>query len=88
VIFGGDMRNFREISQLLLDAGGAVRVADAPGLYHQTADLLQNPSRGRRMGRQAAAVLNANKGAVTRTVAAVKRLCPPAGGGAGRGASR
>lgn len=88
VIFGGDMRNFREISQLLLAAGGAVRVSDAPGLYHQTADLLQNPSRARRMGRQAAAVLDANKGAVTRTVAAVKRLCPPAGGGAGRGGGR
>jgi 3-deoxy-D-manno-octulosonic-acid transferase len=82
------MRNFQEISQLLLAAGGAVRVSDAPGLYHQTADLLQNPSRARRMGRQAAAVFQANKGAVTRTVAALKRLCPPATGHTVGGGSR
>ncbi len=73
VIFGRDMSNFREVSRLLLEAGGAVQVADAPGLYRQAADLLKNPLRAGKMGRQAAAVFNANKGAVTQTVAVVTR---------------
>jgi 3-deoxy-D-manno-octulosonic-acid transferase len=88
VIFGGDMRNFREAARLLLAAGGAVQVADAPALDRQAVDLLQNPSRARLMGRQAAAVFQANKGAVTRTVAALKRLCPPATGHTVWGGSR
>ena len=88
VIFGGDMSNFREAAGLLLAAGGAVQVAGAAELHRQVLDLLQNPARARRMGRQAAAVLLANQGAVTRTVAAVKRLCPPATGRAGAGGSR
>lgn len=82
VIFGGDMSNFREVSRLLLAAGGAVQVSDASALHRQAADLLQNPLRARDMGRQAAAVFNANKGAVARTVAVVKDLShPPAGCG-------
>jgi 3-deoxy-D-manno-octulosonic-acid transferase len=88
MIFGSDMSNFREAARLLQTAGGAVQVADAPEFHRQAIDLLQNPSRARRMGRQAAAVFHAHKGAVTRTVAAVKRLCPPASGRTGWGSSR
>jgi 3-deoxy-D-manno-octulosonic-acid transferase len=73
VIFGRDMSNFSEVSRLLLAAGGAAQVLDAPGLYRQAADLLKDPLRARKMGQQAAAVFNANKGAVKRTVAVLKR---------------
>lgn len=73
VLFGCDMSNFREVSRLLLGAGGAVQVPDAAAFYREAAELLKDPLRSRKMGRQAFSVFNANKGAVNRTVAEIKR---------------
>lgn len=68
VIFGPHMSDFKEISQFLLESGGAVQVKDAQSLYDAAFDLLKNPGKAENTGNQAFKVFNDNKGAVDRTV--------------------
>ena len=53
IIFGHDMSDFRDISRMLLDAGGAVRVKDAEDLYHVLASLIEYDDRALEMGKNA-----------------------------------
>ena len=72
IIFGHDMSDFADISRMLLDAGGAVRVKDAKDLYNVLVLLMENDKRALEMGKSAFRVLNANKGAVEKTINVIK----------------
>ena len=72
IIFGHDMSDFADISRMLLDAGGAVRVKDAKDLYNTLVLLLENDKSASEMGRNALGVLTANKGAVEKTIKVIE----------------
>ncbi|MBI1921513.1 MAG: 3-deoxy-D-manno-octulosonic acid transferase [Geobacter sp.] len=66
VLFGPYMHNFREISELLLARGGAIRVADADELAQALHSLLTNPARCQVLGENGARLLTENAGATER----------------------
>lgn len=74
VIFGPHMHAFREISERLLAAGGALRVTDVRSLAEAVAGLLEDPRRAARIGRQGRAVVEAHQGAVERTLGVIEDL--------------
>jgi 3-deoxy-D-manno-octulosonic-acid transferase len=67
------MTNFAAIAALLLQAGGALQVADAPAIEACTARWLADPERAARAGLAARAVFAANRGALQRTLDLVDR---------------
>ncbi|MGA9537920.1 MAG: 3-deoxy-D-manno-octulosonic acid transferase [Desulfobacterales bacterium] len=77
VQFGPNMKNFKEIERLLIEAGGAVQVTDARSIANSLRELLMNHELANRMGRNAHAVFKANKGAVKYTLKAVAALIDP-----------
>lgn len=74
VIFGSYMHNFKEISQLLLAAGGGIQVADPTELTTAVRRLLDNHEEACRMGERGHALLEANAGATEHTLVVIKRL--------------
>ena len=72
IIFGNDMSDFADISRMLLDAGGAVRVKNTKDFYNTLASLIEDDKRAMEMGRNALGVLTANKGAVEKTIRVIK----------------
>jgi 3-deoxy-D-manno-octulosonic-acid transferase len=77
VQFGPNMKNFKEIERLLIEAGGAVQVTDARSIANSLGELLTNHELANRMGRNAHAVFKANKGAVKNTLKAAAALIDP-----------
>ena len=68
VVFGPHMDNFRGPARILLEAGGAVQ-ADAPArLPEVLARLLGDREERMAMGRRARAAVDANRGAIARTM--------------------
>jgi 3-deoxy-D-manno-octulosonic-acid transferase len=74
VIFGQYMHNFKEISQLLLVAGGGIQVASSAELLDAIRRLLDHDEEGRCMGKQGHALLEENAGATEHTLAVIRRL--------------
>ena len=72
IIFGHDMSDFVDISKMLLDAEGAVRVKDAEDLYTALVSLIDDDNKAMEMGANALGVFTANKGAVERTMQVIK----------------
>jgi 3-deoxy-D-manno-octulosonic-acid transferase len=66
ILFGPHMENFRDVSELFLDADAAVRVRDTQDLARVTLELLQNDARRRQLGDSAKEVLVRESGATTR----------------------
>lgn len=77
VQFGPNMKNFKEIERLLIEAEGAVQVTDARSIANSLRELLMNHELANRMGRNAHAVFKANKGAVKYTLKAAAALIDP-----------
>lgn len=77
VQFGPNMKNFREIERLLLEAGGAVQVTDARSIANSLNQLLLNHDLAVRMGLKAYAVFKANKGGIKNTLEAAAALIDP-----------
>lgn len=69
VLFGPHMHNFLAARALLLEAQGAVELADASALAPAVTELLGDRERGRRMGGQALAALQGHQGATERVMA-------------------
>jgi len=74
VIFGPDMSDFSEISNMLVKSGGAVTVYDADSIYQTLSRLIVNEKKAEDMGKKAFNLFNENKGAVDKTLNVVKRL--------------
>ena len=68
VIYGENMRNFRQIAGMLESAGGALKVADVDQLTSALRSMLEDEKQAHRIGQKAYEVFSANKGAVARTI--------------------
>jgi len=68
ILFGPDMSDFGEISHLLVESGGAIRVQDTASLYEAAAMLIKDNKKAKKMGKYALDVFSTNKGAVGKTL--------------------
>ena len=68
VLFGIHTHNFVQMSQLLLEAGGGVRVKDGEDLFKTMKGLLSDRERAGRMGSAAKEVVERNSGALRRVM--------------------
>ena len=73
-LFGPHMHNFKEISRLLVKAGGGHVIAEGEEFYRIAANLLADPERCRDMGAKGYALLQDNRGATERTLQAIERI--------------
>jgi len=74
VLTGPHVFNFREVFEVLIQAGGAQRVADGQALADRVIALLDNASERNRRGDAAARVVSENRGAVARVVDWVEEM--------------
>jgi 3-deoxy-D-manno-octulosonic-acid transferase len=70
-IFGPSTYNFQEASRQILEAGGGVMIEGEDSLYIALEDLLQSKEKCKQMGKQAQQVVEANTGALERTMSAI-----------------
>ncbi len=77
-VVGPSMENFREIAERFDRADAWRRVADAAGLAELWETWLADPEEARAVGRRAADLLAANRGALDRTLEIVEPLLPSA----------
>ncbi len=81
IVFGPHMQNFREIADAFLANGAAVQVQSARELEEAMLTLVTDPVRRARLGAAARALVEANRGAKDKTLAAIADLLPPSGAG-------
>ncbi len=74
VLFGPHMNNFRDISQKLVEAGGAIPVTDGDGLTNAVSRLLDNEEERRKTGGAGYDTILQNRGALHKTAEAVEKL--------------
>jgi len=74
VLFGPYMHNFKEISRLVLQAGGGWQVANAAELVVELRHLCTDPDRGRHAGENGYALIARNAGATKRTITVLREL--------------
>jgi 3-deoxy-D-manno-octulosonic-acid transferase len=74
VVVGPHTFNFADITQSLLEAGAAARVADAAELATVLCDLFANPERRLRMGQAGAELVKQGQGAVNRSLALARTV--------------
>jgi 3-deoxy-D-manno-octulosonic-acid transferase len=79
IVIGPHMENFAEISATFLTNQAAVQVPDAAGLVDAIVRLTGDPVERARLGAAARALVEANRGAKARTMAAIESLIPPPG---------
>jgi len=68
ILFGPDMSDFRQISRMLLDAGGAVKIEGAESFFRCVSELWGDGEKARAMGLRAFDVFCENKGALAKTL--------------------
>jgi 3-deoxy-D-manno-octulosonic-acid transferase len=68
MVFGPNMQNFAKVVHDFLEQNGAVQVRDAAELEKVLGDLLADETRREQLGRNAVKVVQANLGAIDRTV--------------------
>jgi 3-deoxy-D-manno-octulosonic-acid transferase len=78
ILFGPYMRNFQEIADAFVANGAAVQVQSARELEDAMLTLVTDPVRRARLGAAARALVEANRGAKDKTIAAIAALLPPA----------
>ena len=78
IVFGPHMQNFKEIAEAFIANGAAVSVRTDRELEDALVSLLSDPVRRARMGAAARALVEANRGAKEKTLAAIAELVPPA----------
>lgn len=78
VLVGPHTYNFAEITQMLLQCGGARRVADGNQLWSHVEALATDPELRRAMGRAARELVLRERGAVDRTMQIIERVTRPA----------
>jgi len=77
IVFGPYMHNFAEIARTFLDNDAAVQVRTGRELDTVLLELLGDPVRRARLGAAARALVEANRGARTKTLSALAQLLPP-----------
>ncbi len=79
IVFGPHMQNFAEIAETFLRNGAAVQVRSDRELEDAMVSLMTNPVRRARLGAAARALVEANRGARDRTLAAIAAALPSEG---------
>jgi 3-deoxy-D-manno-octulosonic-acid transferase len=77
IVFGPHMHNFTEIARTFLDNGAAIQVRTGRELEPALVDLLGDPVRRAALGAAARALVEANRGARNKSLAAIAQLLPP-----------
>lgn len=72
VVFGHHMDNFREITAVIVEAGGGFQVCNVIELYEQLRTWLLTPAACKEQGRAAQAALEVHRGAVGRSMSAIR----------------
>jgi 3-deoxy-D-manno-octulosonic-acid transferase len=80
IVFGPHMQNFTEIADAFISNDAAVQVQSDRELDEVMLALVTDPVRRARLGAAARALVEANRGAKTKTLAVIGELLPPAGG--------
>jgi 3-deoxy-D-manno-octulosonic-acid transferase len=76
IVFGPHMQNFTEIADAFLSNAAAVQVSSERGLDETLLALVTDPVRRARLGAAARALVEANRGAKTKTLGVVGDLLP------------
>ena len=74
IVTGQTMFNFKQITEILLQAGALKQAANSQELAGVVCDWLNNPEQKQQAGQAALQVVNANKGALAKHLAIVDRL--------------
>jgi 3-deoxy-D-manno-octulosonic-acid transferase len=77
IVFGPYMENFAEIAEAFLTNDAAVQVRSDRELEAAIVGLMGDPVRRARLGAAARALVDANRGAQDKTLAAIAALVPP-----------
>ncbi|HEX6464162.1 MAG TPA: 3-deoxy-D-manno-octulosonic acid transferase [Vicinamibacterales bacterium] len=77
IVFGPYMQNFAEIARAFVENDAAIQIRTPRELEHALLGLLNDPVRRARLGAAARALVEANRGARGKTMAAIARLLPP-----------
>jgi 3-deoxy-D-manno-octulosonic-acid transferase len=83
IVFGPHMQNFQEIAEAFVTNGAAMQVQSERELDEALLNLLTDPVRRARLGAAARALVEANRGAKTKTLAVIADLLPGAKGSSG-----
>jgi 3-deoxy-D-manno-octulosonic-acid transferase len=78
IVFGPHMQNFAEIAQTFLENGAAIQIQSGRELETVMMDLLGDPVKRASLGAAARALVEANRGARGRSLAAIAQLLPRA----------
>jgi 3-deoxy-D-manno-octulosonic-acid transferase len=76
IVFGPHMHNFKEIAEAFLSNDAAVQVQSDRELEDALLALVTDPVRRARLGAAARALVEANRGAKTKTLEAIAQLLP------------
>jgi len=77
IVFGPHMENFTEIADTFLANSAAIQVRHDRELDEVLVALMADPVRRARLGAAARALIDANRGAIDRTLAVIAELMPP-----------
>jgi 3-deoxy-D-manno-octulosonic-acid transferase len=80
IVFGPHMENFGEIAEAFVTNGAAVQLRSDRELDDVVLSLMNDPVRRARLGAAARALVDANRGARDKTLAAIAPLLPPRDG--------
>jgi len=80
IVFGAHMQNFKEIADAFLSNDAAVQVRSDQELDEALLTLVTDPVRRARLGAAARALVEANRGAKTKTLDVIGELLPPGDG--------
>jgi 3-deoxy-D-manno-octulosonic-acid transferase len=76
IVFGPYMRNFKEIAEMFLASGAGVQVPSNEALPDALLTLLTDSARRAGLGAAARALVEANRGAKEKTLAAIAEVAP------------
>ncbi|MBI3403026.1 MAG: 3-deoxy-D-manno-octulosonic acid transferase [Acidobacteria bacterium] len=82
IVFGPHMQNFKEIADVFRNQDAAVQVPSERELADTLVALVTDPVRRASLGAAARALVEANRGAKTKTLAVIGELLPASGAGA------
>ena len=77
IVFGPYMQNFAEIARTFLENGAAIQVRTGARARAGARRAARDPVRRARLGAAARALVEANRGARVKTLAAIAQLLPP-----------
>ncbi len=74
ILFGKYMSDFKEISEMLIESGGAIKVFDSISIHDTVTMLIKDNEKAKKIGKEANTIFRENKGAVNRTLEAIGQL--------------